>query len=316
MSRVWAQWLTEIGFGVIVGNDSETALELIINEKPSLLMLDVLMPKKDGMRLASEIRATPSIATVSIIMMSGIYKDPTSRMQMKQVADDFIEKPFEKQQLLEKIAKFLPLPASAPSSAPKAQQSSSPPAKPAHHVPSSPAAPSAPSSRPAQTVPASRPAPATPPAAPPAKPTAPARPVGKQPNSPAVSPESDDEITDVHIPASAKGSLPTKKTTPPPSPDSRRNSSKTLSHDSEFSQSDPFSIDLPVFDDEITLIKFPDPPHSAPQPPQGSPPPRPAPAAPSTPPPSSSADAAHRKKTLSDDLIQRQLDDLFKSPKK
>ena len=113
-SKVWARWLEETGFYVTVINDSGTAPETIEKEKPDLIMMDVLMPQQDGMTLARQIRSSPITGHIPIIMMSAVYKDRTSKVQLQMISDDFLDKPFEKDMLMLKIQKFLTIPENVP----------------------------------------------------------------------------------------------------------------------------------------------------------------------------------------------------------
>lgn len=109
-SKVWARWLEETGFLVTVINETANSQETIEREKPDLILMDVLMPHKDGMTLARQIRSTPITFHIPIIMMSAVYKDRTSKMQLQMISNDFLDKPFEKEMLISKIEKFVSLP--------------------------------------------------------------------------------------------------------------------------------------------------------------------------------------------------------------
>lgn len=124
-SKVWARWLEETGFHVTVINDTGSAQDVIETEKPDLILMDVLMPQQDGMTLARKIRSSPITGHIPIIMMSAVYKDRTSKVQLQMISDDFLDKPFEKELLMLKIKKFLTIPENVPPRPPAPPKSDS-----------------------------------------------------------------------------------------------------------------------------------------------------------------------------------------------
>lgn len=95
--------LTANSFEVIIAHDGDSGYKSIIREVPDLLILDILLPDTDGLKLTQEIRKKSEFMNTPVILMSAIYKDAVFVRQIKEVADAFIEKPLKETDLLEVI---------------------------------------------------------------------------------------------------------------------------------------------------------------------------------------------------------------------
>jgi len=98
----------DAGYVVHLAADGISGFELIIREKPDIIVCDILLPRMHGIALCEKIRANDDLRHIPIILMTGVYKDINLRMYVhKGLADDFIEKPFHETELLSKIEHFL-----------------------------------------------------------------------------------------------------------------------------------------------------------------------------------------------------------------
>jgi DNA-binding response OmpR family regulator len=99
---------TDAGYVVHLAADGISGLELIIREKPDIIVADILLPRMHGIALCEKIRGNDDLRNIPIILMTGVYKDVNLRMYVyKGLADDFIEKPFRETELLSKIEHLL-----------------------------------------------------------------------------------------------------------------------------------------------------------------------------------------------------------------
>jgi len=99
---------TDAGYTVFVAADGVSGYELIVREKPDIVVADILLPRMHGIALCEKIRANQEFKGVPIILMTGVYKDVNLRMYVhKGLAEDFIEKPFREKDLLAKIEHFI-----------------------------------------------------------------------------------------------------------------------------------------------------------------------------------------------------------------
>ncbi len=100
--------LSDAGYVVSLAADGASGYDLIVREKPDLVVADILLPRLHGIALCEKIRANDEFKGMAIILMTGVYKDVNLRMYVhKGLADDFIEKPFREKDLLAKIEHFI-----------------------------------------------------------------------------------------------------------------------------------------------------------------------------------------------------------------
>lgn len=97
-------------FEVITALDAKSALDKIENHRPSLIILDVMMPDMDGFSLCSKIKNDNRFCNTPIIIQTGIARNTEydeGYLKEKTGADDFIRKPFDIKVLLMKINRLL-----------------------------------------------------------------------------------------------------------------------------------------------------------------------------------------------------------------
>lgn len=92
------------GFEVAEVQDWNTILETIQAESPDLVLMDYFLPDLDGLELLTQLRATPNLAGVRIIMASGM---DVSDQCMDVGADAFLLKPYTPEQLVEIIKEYV-----------------------------------------------------------------------------------------------------------------------------------------------------------------------------------------------------------------
>jgi two-component system, NtrC family, response regulator AtoC len=97
--------LSKAGYEVVTAENGPTALESIRSERPDLVLLDLKMPKMDGIEVLREIKAI--VPDILVIMMTAHGSTPTAVEAMKLGAYDFIIKPFDIEELLLTVDKAL-----------------------------------------------------------------------------------------------------------------------------------------------------------------------------------------------------------------
>ncbi len=102
--------LKQVGYDVRTARDGEEALASIAEVKPGLVLLDVMMPKRDGFDVCRTIRATPDWADVRVIMLTARGGDGDRAQGMAAGADEYITKPFSTRDVVEKVRAFLGAP--------------------------------------------------------------------------------------------------------------------------------------------------------------------------------------------------------------
>jgi len=102
--------LEDNGYKVISAKDGREGLERIARERPQLVLLDITMPEKSGVRCYRELRENPDLKSIPIVIVTGVAKDfknfISSRRQVPP-PDGFVSKPIDKQELLDTVSKFI-----------------------------------------------------------------------------------------------------------------------------------------------------------------------------------------------------------------
>ncbi len=98
------QWMLELeGFTVQVARDGREALALALQDVPDLVLTDVMMPHMEGYALIKALRADSSTSTVPIVMLTAKADRSDVRAGMNLGADDYLTKPYRRDELLEAI---------------------------------------------------------------------------------------------------------------------------------------------------------------------------------------------------------------------
>ena len=95
------------GFQVRTASDGDAALAAVASEAPDLVLLDVMMPRRDGYEVCQAIRQNPALAHVKIIMLTAKGRDVEREKGLALGADDYIIKPFATQELVNKVKELL-----------------------------------------------------------------------------------------------------------------------------------------------------------------------------------------------------------------
>lgn len=95
------------GCDVRTARDGMAGLTLVSTCKPDLVLLDVAMPKKDGLQVLADVRRNTRIAQMPIIMMTARNRGEDVSAALASGADDYLVKPFELGALLAKVRRRL-----------------------------------------------------------------------------------------------------------------------------------------------------------------------------------------------------------------
>jgi len=95
------------GYHVITATDGIEALETALQEHPKLILLDILMPKKNGFQVCRQLKTDPATSDIKIIMVSSKSQESDRFWGLKQGADEYLPKPFNDETLLNLISTFI-----------------------------------------------------------------------------------------------------------------------------------------------------------------------------------------------------------------
>jgi phosphate regulon transcriptional regulator PhoB len=95
--------LEKEGFFTIKAYDGETALELIKKQKPDLMILDLMLPKMNGLDVCRAIRHNPETVGLPIIMLTAKSNEIDKVIGLEIGADDYVTKPFSIKELIARV---------------------------------------------------------------------------------------------------------------------------------------------------------------------------------------------------------------------
>jgi DNA-binding response OmpR family regulator len=99
--------LERSGYAVLQARDGAEALELARERTPDLAVLDVMMPKIDGLELTRRLRAEERTSRMPIILLTARAQDTDVQQGFEAGADDYIRKPFSPRELKARVEAML-----------------------------------------------------------------------------------------------------------------------------------------------------------------------------------------------------------------
>lgn len=87
------------GYRVTTAVDGEDALRKVAEVKPDLILLDVILPGKNGFQVCRQLKNNPDSKNIKIVMVTSKTQDSDRFWGMKQGADGYLTKPFSEQEL-------------------------------------------------------------------------------------------------------------------------------------------------------------------------------------------------------------------------
>lgn len=99
--------INQQGYEVRTAGSGEEALKALAEERPDLILLDVMMPKPDGYEVCQKIRATPEWKDIPVIMLTAKGRDVERQKGLAMGADDYVTKPFATHELIAKVRAIL-----------------------------------------------------------------------------------------------------------------------------------------------------------------------------------------------------------------
>ena len=105
--RLVRSYLEKEGYQVLTAYDGESALKVLQREKPQLLILDLMLPDKDGWEVAKLVRSNSQLAATPIIMLTARVEDTDKIVGLEIGADDYITKPFNPREVVARVRALL-----------------------------------------------------------------------------------------------------------------------------------------------------------------------------------------------------------------
>ena len=105
--------LRQEGFVPLTASDGDVVIPLARQEQPALILLDVLLPTVDGFEVLRQLRDTPDLAHIPVIIFTARNRDADVALAFEMGASDYVAKPFSPTELLARVQKTLKLAAKA-----------------------------------------------------------------------------------------------------------------------------------------------------------------------------------------------------------
>jgi two-component system alkaline phosphatase synthesis response regulator PhoP len=105
--RLIQAYLEQAGYQVLTAGDGETALHVIRRDRPDLIVLDLMLPDKDGWEVTRRVRQDENLANLPIIMLTARVEDTDKIVGLELGADDYITKPFNPREVVARVRAVL-----------------------------------------------------------------------------------------------------------------------------------------------------------------------------------------------------------------
>jgi two-component system response regulator ResD len=104
-AHIIRDYLESKGYPITVAYNGDEAMVLFEKIKPSLVLLDVMMPGRDGWQVCRDIKSSAAGRAVRVVMVTALQEWTDKRQALETGADDFVEKPVELARLGEVVAR-------------------------------------------------------------------------------------------------------------------------------------------------------------------------------------------------------------------
>jgi CheY-like chemotaxis protein len=109
-AHIIRDYLEARGYPITVAYNGDDALKAFEEVKPALVLLDVMMPGRDGWQVCREIKQHPTLGrNVRVVMVTALDDWVNKRQALQTGADDFVEKPFELSKLVSTVERNVKL---------------------------------------------------------------------------------------------------------------------------------------------------------------------------------------------------------------
>ncbi len=95
------------GYILLTATDGEEALIKTAQQRPDLILLDIVLPKKNGFQVCRMVKTTPATKGTKVILVSSKTQDADRFWGLKQGADEYLTKPFTADELAASVARNL-----------------------------------------------------------------------------------------------------------------------------------------------------------------------------------------------------------------
>jgi DNA-binding response OmpR family regulator len=95
------------GYDVVTASDGAEGLEKARSEQPDIILLDIMMPKMDGLEVTRHLKADDNLKSIPIVLLSAKAQASDVQAGKDAGADDYLTKPFDPLELLSRVSEIL-----------------------------------------------------------------------------------------------------------------------------------------------------------------------------------------------------------------
>jgi DNA-binding response OmpR family regulator len=106
-ARIMQAFLEQAGFWAVSLSDAKRIEEVLEVERPSMILLDVVMPDRNGFQACRELKAQPEFAHIPIVMVTSKNTQSDQFWGLQQGAEGYLVKPFTREQLLFEVNRVI-----------------------------------------------------------------------------------------------------------------------------------------------------------------------------------------------------------------
>jgi two-component system alkaline phosphatase synthesis response regulator PhoP len=107
IARLLKSYLEQSGYSVLTAHNGQVGLQLMRAESPLLVILDLMLPDKDGYDITRQARADSKLQSIPIIMLTARVEDTDKIIGLELGADDYITKPFNPREVVARVRSVL-----------------------------------------------------------------------------------------------------------------------------------------------------------------------------------------------------------------
>ena len=108
LSAVMQEELKAKGYDIKIAGDGEVAMKMAKSFRPGIILLDILLPKKNGLDVLADLKADKELKSVPVIIVSNLYEDETIKKALALGAVDyFVKVQHSIYEVIEKIQKYI-----------------------------------------------------------------------------------------------------------------------------------------------------------------------------------------------------------------
>ncbi len=105
--RLVRSYLEQAGYVVLTANDGEAAIHTLKRERPDLVVLDLMLPKRDGWAVTRWLRSQETLAATPLLMVTARIADEDKLLGLELGADDYLTKPFNPREVVARVRAIL-----------------------------------------------------------------------------------------------------------------------------------------------------------------------------------------------------------------